>query len=319
MYFICGSEKFLIEQQLENIKKENSTKLVESFDFSEDKNITSLLLSLNSQQLFSTSKIYIINSLPYFPKAPAKSDQRDANELLDLLRTNNTDVFVFVNEEIDNKTKISKNKFTDDFFNHNQPVVLYQALPVDNASLFRMVQNMVKKYDAVIEDDAVNLLLLKVSNNLNMLEKEVFKLAHENKNITLQMVDKSVEYVYQEDPFGFINSFESNDFALIWQKYKEKIFEGAEITGLIGQLSQVLILAHQIYAYIKCNKSVDDLSKDLNINSYRIKKISFLLNKLGIIKIKKMILHLAAIDKMIKDGTIEDKVAFERFLIKYFY
>lgn len=96
------------------------------------------------------------------------------------------------------------------------------------------------------------------------------------------------------------------------------MLEGVEISVLIGQISQIFIIAHQIYAYKVCQLSIDQLSKDLRINSYRIKKISYFLSKVGINKIKKMILSLSKLDKDVKNGLVSEKIGFERFLITYF-
>ncbi|WP_338822383.1 DNA polymerase III subunit delta [Mycoplasmopsis felifaucium] len=319
MYFIYGPEKYTIEYEINKIKEANSSLNISLFDFSESKDINSFISSIQSHTLFDSKKLYIIENLPFFEKALSKTDLNIASDLLNSLLSNDIDEFVFINSKIELKAKISKNKFTDDFFAKMPDLKIIYSESIKQNELEKIVRNMSKKFNCNIYDDALRLLLLKVNNNLFLLEKELFKLSKENKNITLKMVDVSVEEIVSDDAFGFINSFESTNLSLIWKKYKDKIIENSEITLLIGQLSQALILSNQIYCYKQCNKSIDYLAKDLNINPYRIKKISFLLNKLGILKVKKMILSLAALDKGIKEGKVDAKHGFERFLIKFFY
>ncbi|WP_027334869.1 DNA polymerase III subunit delta [Mycoplasmopsis felifaucium] len=319
MYFIYGPEKYTIEYEINKIKDANSSLNVSLYDFSESKDINNFISSIQSHTLFDSKKLYIIENLPFFEKSVAKTDLSVANELINSLLSNNIDEFVFINSKIESKVKISKNKFTDDFFAKMPNLKVIYAELIKQNELEKIVRNMSKKYNCNIYDDALRLLLLKVNNNLFLAEKELFKLSKENKNITAKMVDVSVEETISDDAFGFINSFETANLSLIWKKYKDKIIENSEISLLIGQLSQALILANQIYSYKQCNKSIDDLAKDLNINPYRVKKISFLLNKLGILRVKKMILSLASLDKGIKEGKIDDKHGFERFLIKFFY
>lgn len=319
MYFLYGPEKYFIEQELEKIKKNNSTKSVQIFRFDGDKTTQDLVNLLYSNDLFNPERLFIVYDLLFFEKPAEKDDIELMHQVIELLEKDTKNEFVFINENIKSKSKIVKNMFTTHIFDKStMPVVAIEAKTVQENDLTKTVKTLARKYDAEIEDDAANALLNKTTNNIMLLDKEVFKLSNQSKNITIDMVEVAVEESSGEDFFGFVNSFESNDLGFIWKKYKESIIEGNSITILISQLSQVLILAHQIYAYKSIGKSLDDLAKELNINSYRIKKISLLLYKLGINKIKRMIKSLSSLDSNLKAGKLDEREGFERFLIKYF-
>nr|WP_235750714.1 hypothetical protein [Mycoplasmopsis agalactiae] len=151
-----------------------------------------------------------------------------------------------------------------------------------------------------------------------MLGAEIAKLSNLEKHISAEVIENSTVTTLGEDVFAFSNALETNNLGIIWSKYKEKMLEGIEISVLIGQISQIFIIAHQMYAYKVCHLNIDQLSRDLKLNSYRIKKISYFLSKIGINKIKKMILSPSKLDKDVKNGLISEKVGFERFLITFF-
>ncbi|WP_029513628.1 DNA polymerase III subunit delta [Mycoplasmopsis primatum] len=319
MYFIYGNEKFFIEQEINKIKRNNSDKTIEVFSFTNENIIDPLISLLNSQDLFNRKKLFLIYNLPFFDRKLSANDSAIVNQIIEAINVNQYDEFVFVNENIVDKNKIVKNELSNFLFNNSKfQTIMIEASEVSSNEINKTIKMIAKKHNVNIDEEAIRLLASKTSNDIMLLDQEIKKLSNETSQISANIVDISVDDLLTEDAFGFVNSFETNDLGIIWNKYKQKIIEGFDVSTLIGQISQILILAHQIYAYKVVGKSLDLLSKDLNINSYRIKKISFFLNKTGIKKIKKMINSLSSLDQDIKAGKINAEIGFERFLIKFF-
>ncbi|MCE6091081.1 DNA polymerase III subunit delta [Mycoplasmopsis agalactiae] len=319
MIFICGSEKFLIEQEVEKIKKENSDKTIEIFRFDDQALVSDLISSASANSLFSGAKLFLIYNLDFFEKATFKDESDNVKDLINALKINRQDKFVFINQNIFSKDKIAVNIWTKFIFENNEhKVKMIEAKEMSESNLFSLAKSLANRYNIHISDEAIKLLISKVNNDSLMLNSELKKLSNLNSIITPEIIESSTETLLGEDIFAFSNALETNDLCIIWARYKEKMLEGVEINVLIGQISQIFIIAHQIYAYKVCQLSIDQLSKDLRINSYRIKKISYFLSKVGINKIKKMILSLSKLDKDVKNGLVSEKIGFERFLIAYF-
>lgn len=319
MYFIYGNEKYFIKQQLNEIQAQAKDSSLVSFYYDDEHGIQELIDLISGNDLFNNKRILVINDLAYLENKITKDEEPWAKELIKTIRNNQNDEIVFVNDNINNEKEIPNNLFTVFLLNEmaSKCKRIYAA-NVDENSLVKIVNQMVTKYCGTIDFQATLALLKKIPNDLFLLDLEIQKLIHENNNINEMMINNSVEDIYTEDTFGFANSFESNDFEIIYKKYKEKIAEGVDISVLIGQVSQLLILANQIYGYKNSNKTLDDLAHDLKLNNYRVKKVSLLLTKYGINKIKNMIKSLGTLDVDIKDGKVDASLGFERFLIKYF-
>ncbi|MCE6115299.1 DNA polymerase III subunit delta [Mycoplasmopsis agalactiae] len=319
MIFICGTEKFLIEQEVEKIKKENSDKTIEIFRFDDQALVSDLISSASANSLFSGAKLFLIYNLDFFEKPIFKDESDNVKDLINALKINRQDKFVFINQNIFSKDKIAVNIWTKFIFENNEhKVKMIEAKEMSESNLFSLAKSLANRYNIHISDEAIKLLISKVNNDSLMLNSELKKLSNLNSIITPEIIESSTDTLLGEDIFAFSNALETNDLGIIWARYKEKMLEWVEINVLIGQISQIFIIAHQIYAYKVCQLSIDQLSKDLRINSYRIKKISYFLSKIGINKIKKMILSLSKLDKDVKNGLVSEKIGFERFLIAYF-
>ncbi|QSF13853.1 DNA polymerase III subunit delta [Mycoplasma sp. Mirounga ES2805-ORL] len=318
MYIICGDEEYFINQEINKIIKDNKEKKLENF-YCEENDLTNLLTLIDSTPLFQEKKLLIIYDLPFLEKTIAKKDLKIAQFIIEAIKKNTADIFIFVNSKLPSKDKIPANIFTDFCLSNttNQTIFL-TTKKLENKNLYDAIESITKKNGGQIEYSAIIELTLKLSNNLTIIENEIIKLLSNSKKITKEMIIENVEEVLVKDAFGFVNSFETNDFYLIWKQYKRKLNEGVEITNLIGQISQSFILANQIYSFLTVDKDLKNFASEYKVNQYRAKKIQNLIYKLGIKKIQSMIIRLANLDKEIKDGLIDAQLGFEKFLINFF-
>ncbi|ADV34633.1 hypothetical protein MBIO_0060 [Mycoplasmopsis fermentans PG18] len=318
MNFIYGSENFFIEQEINKIVKKFPNSAITTFNIENDENVDSLIQFISSGDLFNKKRIIVINDLFYFEKKLSSNDETNVNNLIKSIDNNSSDELIFVNTNISNKEQINKNFFTNFIFNKLQQNNFIEANSIDDNQLTKKVVSLVQQKGGTIDALATSALLKKIPNDLYLINLEIDKLINQNKHITENMINVSVIDIYVEDAFGFSNSFETNDFNLIWKKYKEKLIEGVDVTVLIAQTSQLFILANQIYAYKNIGKTLENLASDFKINQYRVKKVSYLLTRLGTLKIRRMIKSLAKLDQDIKEGKTDPTIGFERFLIKFF-
>ncbi|MCR8966581.1 DNA polymerase III subunit delta [Mycoplasma zalophidermidis] len=316
MYLIYGQEKYFVNEYIQQIIKANNNSELVNFYYADENKTVELtnLIGLNS--LFQESRIIVVYDCPYFENKISKEEVILAEELAKIIEKNTQDTVVFVNTNIVKQEKIANNIFTKYLMKLN-PKLLF-ANTLTGSDLTKKINQIVHDLGGQIDNISINALLRKVPNDLYLINLELIKLVNLNKIITVDMIEQTIGETFNEDVFGFSNSFESNNFNLIWIKYKEKINEGVDISLLIAQASQLFILANEIYCYSLAKKNLNDLADDFKLNFYRVKKVYSLLTILGIKRIQSMIKHLAKLDREIKSGQTDPEIGFERFLINYF-
>ncbi|MCT4469894.1 DNA polymerase III subunit delta [Mycoplasma sp. HS2188] len=316
MYLIYGSEKYFINQYLKSILDSNKGHEVVNYYFNEENNVNDLIDIVAANNLFGASRIIVIYDCVYLEEKIKNNALNAMSNLMAALHANTQDIIIFINNNIEQKTKIVNNEFTN-FLNKKDITLLY-ANSIQENELNKQIVQMVKHLGGNINNLAIEALLKKVPNDLYLINLELIKLINLNPNISVENIENTVSNIYLEDAFGFANSFEKDNFNLIWRKYKEKLNEGTQIGYLIGQLSQLLILADQIYCFSKAKKSLIDVANELKLNQYRVKKVYGLLNTIGVKRVHKMIKELAQLDRDIKNGKIDEFVGFENFLVMNF-
>ncbi|QBF34983.1 DNA polymerase III subunit delta [Mycoplasmopsis phocirhinis] len=316
MYLIYGSEKYFIDEYLASIIKSNPQHEIINFYFNDNNEINHLIDIISANNLFANKRIIVIHDCEYLEQKIKKETLNSVHNLIDALNSNTQDLIVFVNNNIEQKDKIADNEFS--VFLSQKNITLLYAKSIQGSELNQQILRLVKQHGGKINNLAVEALLKKIPNDLYLINLELIKLINLNPNISVENINQNVSDIYIEDTFGFSNSFQRDNFNIIWRKYKEKINEGVQINILISQLSQLLILADQIYCYIQANKKLLDVANELKLNEYRVKKVYALLNTMGIKKIHKMIKELAKLDRDIKNGKVDDFIGFENFLLKNF-
>ncbi|WP_039884343.1 DNA polymerase III subunit delta [Mycoplasmopsis columbina] len=315
LYFFSSSEPFLVNQEIKNLSKIYNLDVVNIF-YEKNEDIEKIIFALDNVDLFLTKKIYVIKDLIFFEKSINKKDEFLTEQLINAIEKTEH-IVIFNNSNILKEKDIYQNFFTKKLISQmNMKIKMLNSL--NENELINFVIDKVKENGGSINFVNASLLISKTANNLSLINTEIEKLLNFEKNIQTETINSLVETINIDDPFGFVNSIESNDFAIIWQKYYEKLVLGTPISMLIAQLSQHLILCHQIYAYYSINKSLDQLANDLKINIFRVKKVNQSLKKMGIKKVKHLLIALANLDHNIKNGLIDEQKGFEHFLIKYF-
>nr|WP_307915790.1 hypothetical protein [Mycoplasmopsis bovis] len=104
-----GLKNFWLSKKYKELGKEHNDKVLEIFRFDDQASINDLISSASSNNLFTGSKLFLIYALPFFDKSILKDDLKNADDLINAINVNNQDIFVFINENIISKDKISVN------------------------------------------------------------------------------------------------------------------------------------------------------------------------------------------------------------------
>lgn len=317
MYVLYGNENYFVNKFIKNIK--NKYKNINSVFLSPPFSFDQIIDALDSGNLFAQKKIIIIKNFEFFDNNILKKDEIYIKKIINLLENSNDEI-IFIVSNMKDKNNIKSNIFTNFLSNLTSlnKIKWFPCLELSNDKVPNFIIDIVQQQGGKISLTNAIKLQNKLPNNLEIIAFETEKLLQESQEITSNMIDISVSDYYIEDTFGFSNSFESNDFSSIWNKYFEKKNEDIDINVLISQISHTFILAKKIYYYLAEFKEKQIVANLLNLNIYRFKKIYKILTNYGFLKVKKIISTLSILDIEIKTGKVNPENGFEQFLIKFF-
>ena len=195
VYFIYGDEDFLIDSELERMKsKLNPDFISMSYQIYDNPEYADLINILRTPPMMFGESLYVINADKYFSSQKTYFEDSELADIEDALSNNpETLNIVFVvklqrdeGKKIDSRKKLFKilSKFNAEEF---QAFKTYKTDEIAN-----WIRKQAKKKDLILKDDAINLLIELIGNNLRQFDTELDKLkliAYPEKTVTKKMVE----------------------------------------------------------------------------------------------------------------------------------
>ncbi|UUM19089.1 hypothetical protein [Mycoplasma sp. 1018B] len=147
-----------------------------------------------------------------------------------------------------------KNIFTEEIYFSNKQIKVFELNELDIKEKINLILHKAEKAKIQINYSNVLQLVNKVNDDTMRLINEFEKIALVTKNITIYEINELIVSSINFDPFAFINSLEQKKLNIIWDQYLKKIIAGENITMLIYQISQNLIICNQMYYYLNNKK-----------------------------------------------------------------
>ncbi|QGZ97994.1 hypothetical protein GE118_04285 [Mycoplasma sp. NEAQ87857] len=308
MTLIYGSEPYLNEEKLNNIKQKFNPADIVVFD---SKSIDyKMEEALSSMSLIGNKNLIILNDFYCLFEKNLKANSDLFDKWITIISQSYHEVVIF-----SNKDSIIKNKFTN-FLNEKADVLV--SSKINKKDLIQFVINYINSNKGYISyNDAVYLLEM-LPENLFIITNEIKKLLNLSKKINIDLIKNNIQDTSSK-PFAFLNAIETGRFANIYTKYQHSLLENDNIIFLVSQLASYLTLSSCVYNLKKMNWDNQKIAKELNIHEYRVIKAMNLIKFYGYKKIKNIIFNLAKTDLLIKRNSNSAKIIFENFLIKNFY
>ena len=197
IYFFYGEEDFNIELEVEKMKsKLNKDFLALSFQTLDNPEYADLITCLRTQPMMFGDMLVVINADKYFLSQKTFFEDKELEEIEFALKNNPAGLdIVFIvklprdeGKKIDTRKKLYKiiSKFNTQEF---QPFKTYKT-----AEIATWIKNHAKKNkDLIVQDDATNLLIEQIGNNLREFDIELDKLklmAYPKNTVTKEMVEE---------------------------------------------------------------------------------------------------------------------------------
>ena len=194
IYFFYGDEDFNIELKLEEMKsKLNKDFIAMNFQTLDNPTYPDLINALRTQPVMFGEMLIVINSDKYFSSQKNFFEDSELSDIEDALNNNPESLnIVFVvklpreeNKKIDTRRKLYKilSKYNTQEF---QTFKTYKT-----AEISSWIKQHAKKKNLILNDDATELLIEYLGNNLRQFDAELEKLkliAYPEKTITKEMV-----------------------------------------------------------------------------------------------------------------------------------
>lgn len=197
VYFFYGDEDFNIELEIEKMKsKLNKDFIAMNFQTLDNPEYPELITALRTPPMMFGDMLIVINSEKYFSSQKNFFEDSELEDIEDALKNNPESLnIVFVvklprdeGKKLDSRRKLYKilSKF------NTQEFATYKTYKT--AEIAAWIKNHAKKNkDLLLKDDAVELLIEQIGNNLRQFDGELDKLkllAYPEKTVTRKMVEE---------------------------------------------------------------------------------------------------------------------------------
>ena len=271
VYFYYGDEDFNIEIEVEKMRsKLNQDFIAMNFQVLDNPEYTELITALRTPPMMFGDMLIVINSDKYFLSQKNFFEDSELDDIEDALKNNPESLnVVFVvklpRKKLDSRRKLYKilTKYNSQEF---QTFKTYKT-----AEISAWIKNHAKKNkDLTLNDDAIELLIEQIGNNLRQFDGELDKLklmAHPKNVVTRKMVEEIA--ISNQDLFNLTELIMKNqkDKALLeFQKLTDKKHPLEILAAIQTMLRKWIILK------TKSSISTLELSKLTDMHEFVVKQ-----------------------------------------------
>lgn len=313
LYFIYGTERFLMEQKLNALKKEFdcSDELMNLSQYRGDEDrIKDVFEDLITPPFFTENKMIVLKNPLFLTTRKIKKDDEQLQYFEKCLADNNEVRMVIYldGDDLDKRKKIVK-----------QLLSSAQVFKFDKVNHYRLsdsTRQAVKRRQATIDDDALELLLSRSDESLQKVANEVEKLCLYSKHITYDIVDQMVNKPLDENIFDLTSAILQKDRRKIFMIYHDLMILNEEPVKLIIMIANSMRLIYQVKLLDRKGYNDKEIAKMLGVNPYRLKYVRQEGQDYDLNELLQCIDQLSKLDVAIKTGKMDKKTGLELFLIK---
>lgn len=310
LYLLYGTEKYLIEQEINKILNTNSIDKINISNYDlEECNFKDIIDDAQTMSMFGDKKAIIVDNSYIFTGKIVKTDN-NPDLFLEYFNTINPDTVLIFNvnhEKLDERKKIVK---------EIKKIGTVKLLDKSN-NLNSIVKSMFVDYE--ISNADINLLIDRVGNNLEILSQEVNKIItykNDDKKINrddiINLTSKNIDI----DIFNFIDTLINKNKENAIETYYEMLKSGEEPIKIIVILANQFRIMYQAKELYKRGYSGNDIAQILGIHPYRIKLALEKVNGYNSSILLDYLSKLADLDYDIKVGNVDSSLGLEMFILR---
>lgn len=314
-YVIYGEEKLLMEQRLDALKKKYHIRAEDmnlSVYWAHETPLQDIIEDALTPPFLTEYKMVLVKN-PFFLTTQKQKDV-DAQSLLrltDYLAMDNpTTLFVIYHDQknFDERKKIVKTLRKQAHF--------YEIEKMDYHQLYQATHQAIKKRGCDIEEEALQLFLSRMPNDLLEISQEVNKLCLYTHHIDRKAVDLLVVKQLEENVFELTKTILNKETAKSIQIYQDLMMNNEEPIKLIVLIANAMRLLYQVKLLDRKGYNDREIGKILSLNPYRLKYIRQDGKDFDIKELLAKLNELSLLDVAIKTGQIDRFKGLELFLMR---
>lgn len=311
IYLLYGKEEFLIQKEIDNIKKENELNDLDVNEYELDTvSLKEALEDAETISFFHDKKAVILNHCTFLTGTTKKGSIEQPIALLEeyIKHSNPSTILILVvfSEKLDERKKIVKML--------KKEVIVKELNQVANQEQF--VKDLFHGYQ--ISRDDLNLFQKKVGNHLELLEQEAEKLkmaSFQEKTITTELIQDITIQTIDLDIFGLIEAIVLKQKEKAMMMLDEMIKRGEEPLMILIMLANQFRIIYQAKELYQKGYTEKNIASMLSIHPFRIKKALEKGRMFSSEILLSYIKQLAELDYQIKNGGINKRLGLELFLL----
>lgn len=311
---IYGEENFLMNQKLEMFKKEFSCN-EDNMNFSvyrgDEDSMEIVYEDLITPPFFTEKKLVVLKNPIFLTSKKIKKDEGTLSyfeKCLDIEDENIIFLIYYYGNDFDERKKSVKRLRKEAKF--------YEFEKMNYYKLSDSIRQAIKNRGATIDEDALELLINRIDENLNQAILEVDKLCLYDKHITKNVVDSLVSKPLDENVFSLTSAILQKDQQKMFAVYKDLMVLNEEVIKLIVLISRQMRLMYQVKLLDRKGYTDKEIGKILAINPYRLKYLRQEGKAFDISELLRCLDELAILDEQIKTGKIDKKLGLELFMMR---
>lgn len=318
---LFGVEDYLVRWAYESLEKKyisNATKALDLVKLESDSSINDIIEACETFSMFSNMRIVLVNEFLPLKNEKAKGyGNDDIKNLLSYIENINKGTFlVFKCSDVNKNTELYKgiSKIGD----------VFEFDRLDEMTLTSFINKEFKKNGSEPDKGIIKYLIdgtgyfnkesdYRISNLIN----DIIKIsAYSGKDkITKESIDAVLIGDMESFVFDFLDALSNGRKELAFSML-ENILKDSDIYQLTGLLINQFELMLEALQLSKSGMTLNEVVSRLKLHEFRVKKALYSADKIGIDKIKETLISLYEVDRNIKTGTLDGRIALEIIVSK---
>ncbi len=319
IYLLYGDQYPTLKKELRKLKEKILGKEYDDFSYvslsCKEVTVQDIVSEASKPALFSPKKL-IVASDPYFITTSKERVEIEKNQNYDVLKKyiQNQSQYCDIVFFLEGSNISSRNEIFKLISKHGQ---VKQIEQLSQAQLALVADQYFKKNGVVIDQDALNELLLRVGLDLAKFVMEANKLCLYKEHITLEDVEIMVSLKLEQNAFAIAENLMKGDTKKALKIYYDLRVLKEEPVRLIALMASQFRIVTQIGHLLNQGYSKDEISKILGIHPYRVQLGLINLSYLPYHKAMYVLDKLYELDYKIKSGNIDPYYGFELFILNF--
>ena len=306
-YILYGTDKSIITNEVNKIIDKLKTQDIIKYSM-DNTMINSIVEDASTISMFSSKKVIILDNCAFLTSGKNIDKIEILENYLDNYNKDTYIIFIAYTEKLDSRKKI-----VSKLSKISKVIELKRG---DNNYLKKYIEDILKENKYSIE--SIDYLLSKTGTNLDNIKNELDKLIiykSEDKKILNKDIDLIVMSTMEDEIFSLTDAIIAKDTTKSLYLMNEFLNRSYDETGLIILIANQFRFMYQVKRLLNKGNNNTEIAKILEVNPYRVKftiqKLYYYTEDILIDYIK----ELGKMDREIKLGNINKRLALEMFII----